>query len=88
MHSEDDTSNSDSDDEENQRRIERSNAFIAYESSDKSLETDAADDDSSDDEAVAFLSVQQTFAFVAHTIHRHRGKITKIGQDQARIITL
>ena len=38
MDSEDDTSESESDDEELHRRIGRSNAFIAYESSENSLE--------------------------------------------------
>ena len=42
------------DDEEFHRRIGRSNAFIAYESSENSLESDTDDDAPSDDEPIAF----------------------------------
>ena len=56
--SEDETS--DSYDEEIQRRIGRSNAFIAYESSDNSLKPDIDDDASSDDEPIAFCLMAKT----------------------------
>ena len=54
MDSEDDTPESESDDEELHRRIGRSNAFIANESSDNSLELDTDEDASSHDEPIAF----------------------------------
>jgi hypothetical protein len=54
MDSEDETSESESDDEELHRRIGRRNAFITYESSKKSLESDTDDDASSDDKPIAF----------------------------------
>jgi hypothetical protein len=54
LDSEDEATNSESDDEEFQRRIGRSNAFIAYESSEDSFDSDTDDDASSDDEPIAF----------------------------------
>ena len=60
MDSEDEATDSESDDEEFNRRIRRSNAFIAYESSKKSLESDSDDDASSDDEPIAFCLMEKS----------------------------
>ena len=49
LESEDETSEAESENEELHRRLGRSNAFIACESSEKSLESDTDDDASSDD---------------------------------------
>ena len=54
LDSEEGVTDSESNDEEFHRRIGRSNAFIAYESSENSLESDYDDDASSDDEPIAF----------------------------------
>lgn len=54
LDSEEEATDTESDDEEFYKRIGRSNDFIAYESSENSLETDTDDDASSDDEPIAF----------------------------------
>jgi hypothetical protein len=54
LESKEEATDSESDDEEFQRRIGRSNAFIAYESSKNSLDSNSDDDASSDDEPIAF----------------------------------
>ena len=54
MESKDETSESESEDEEPHRSLGRGNAFVACESSEKSLESDTDDDASSDDEPIAF----------------------------------
>ena len=54
LESEEEATDTKSDDEEFYRRMGRSNAFIAYESSVNSLESDSDDDASSDDEPIAF----------------------------------
>ena len=61
MESEGETSESESEDEELHRRIVRSNTFVAYESSDKSLESDTDSNASSDDEPIAFCLMAKTF---------------------------
>ena len=60
MESEDETSESESEDEELHRRLGRSNAFIAYESSEKSLEADNDDNASSDDEPITSYLMAKT----------------------------
>ena len=62
MESEDETSESESEDEDEElhKRLGISNAFIAYESSEKTLESDTDDDASSDDEPIAFCLMAKT----------------------------
>ena len=60
LESEEEATDSESDDEEFYKSIGRSNAFIAYESSENSLETDTDDDASSDDEPIAFCLMAKT----------------------------
>ena len=66
--SEDDSS--DSDDEEHQRRIGRSNAFIDNESSDNSFDFDTDDDASSDDEPIAFCLMEKSSKDQVSTKHQ------------------
>ena len=60
MESEDESSDSESEGEEFYRNLGRGNAFVAYEPSEKSLESDTDDNASSDDEPVAFCLMAKT----------------------------
>ena len=68
--SEDETSELESEDEELHRKIGRSNAFIAYGSSEKSFESDTDDDASSDDEPIALCLMAKTSKDQVSTKHK------------------
>nr|XP_020155160.1 uncharacterized protein LOC109740514 [Aegilops tauschii subsp. strangulata] len=89
MVSKDETSKSESDDEELHRSIGRSNAFIAYESSDNSLESDTDEDTSSDDEQIASCLMEKSPKDQVSTKHQKsmngyspEYKLVKIAKSQ------